>query len=85
MYSQFAAIAGCTSVVVPGLFASREDWVANHPNGRYGVAYGTSPAELDHARRTRPLLLEDMQSREADSIDTVRNFVDLTRRRFWVR
>lgn len=83
MYSQFAAICGCTSVVVPGMFSSREEWVANHPNGRYGVAYGNSPAELDHARSTRNLLLEDMRRKEKESLETVRNFVTLTRRRFW--
>lgn len=83
MYSQFAVIAGCTSVVVPGLFASRQEWAAQHPNGRYGIAYGTDPAELDHARATAPQLITNMQAREAEGVDTVRRFVDLTRQRFW--
>lgn len=83
MYSQFAAIAGCTSVVVPGMFTSREEWVANHPNGRYGVAYGDSPAELAHARNTRDLLLQDLRAKEEASLDTVRNFINLTQQRFW--
>ena len=82
MYSQFAAIAGCTSIVVPGLFSDRAAWAAAHPNARYGVAYGTDPAEIAHARATRHLLLEDMQARERDSLETVRNFVALTRARF---
>lgn len=83
MYSQFAAIAGCTSIVIPGLFSSRTEWVANHPNGRYGVAYGNCSSELEHARRTRHLLVEDLRQREAASIDTVRNFIKLTKERFW--
>lgn len=83
MYSQFAAICGCTSVVVPGMFASREEWAGQHPNGRLGIAYGTDPAELDHARATRHLLLQDLQRKEEESLETVRNFVTLTRRRFW--
>jgi hypothetical protein len=83
MYSQFAALCGCLSIVVPGDFAaSREDWVARHPIARFGVAYGTDPAELEHARATRDLLLEDLRCREAASLDTVRRFVDLTRARF---
>lgn len=85
MYSQFAAIAGCTSVVVPGMFGSRQEWAEQHPNGRYGIAYGTDPAELEHARTTRHLLLEDMRAREQASLETVRHFVELTRRRFWQR
>lgn len=83
MYSQFAAICGCTSIVVPGMFASREAWVANHPNGRFGVAYGTTLSEVQHAHRTRALLLKDLQRKERDSLDTVRNFVTLTKQRFW--
>lgn len=83
MFSQFAAICGCTSVVIPGMFASREEWVSQHPNGKFGIAYGTSEGELEHARATRHLLLEDLQNKENQSLDTVRNFVDLTRERFW--
>lgn len=83
MYSQFAAICGCTSVVVPGMFSSREEWAASHPNGKYGIAYGNSPAELDHARKTQPLLLEDMRKKEEESLETVKNFIRLTKQRFW--
>lgn len=83
MYSQFAAICGCTSVVVPGMFQSREEWVGQHPNGRYGIAYGDSPTELDHARATRHLLLDDLREKEDRSLQTVQNFVRLTRERFW--
>lgn len=83
MYSQFAAICGCTSVVVPGMFGSREEWVSQHPNGRFGIAYGTHLAELDHARATRQLLLKDLQRKEEESLETVRNFVNLTRQQFW--
>jgi len=82
MYSQFAAISGCTSIVVPGMFASSKEWADQHPNGRFGIAYGTHPDALAHARDTRHLLLQDMQRKEDESLETVRNFVDLTRRRF---
>lgn len=83
MYSQFAAICGCTSVVVPGMFNSRKEWAGQHSNGRFGISYGIHPTELDHARTTAPLLLEDLQRKEEESLETVRNFVNLTRQRFW--
>lgn len=83
MYSQFAGIAGCTSIVVPGLFGSREEWAAQHPNGLYGIAYGNSPSELEHARATRDLMIKNMRNREAEGVDTVRRFVELTKQRFW--
>ena len=82
MYSQFAAICGCTSVVIPGLFKSREEWAAQHPNGRFGIAYGTHAEELRHARATRHLLLEDLHRKEAESLETVQNFIKLTQERF---
>lgn len=84
MYSQFAAICGCTSVVVPGMYSSREEWAAQHPNGRFGIAYGTTSAEFDHARTTRHLLVEDMRRKEEESLETVANFVRLSRERFWL-
>ncbi len=83
MYSQFAAICGCTSVVVPGLFGSREEWSAQHPNGKFGIAYGNHPAEVQHARATRDLLLNEMRRKEEESLQTVKNFVRLTQMRFW--
>lgn len=83
MYSQFAAICGCTSVVVPGMFGSREEWVAKHPKGKYGIAYGNTPAELEHARTTRHLLLEDLRKKEEAGLATVSDFVKLTREQFW--
>lgn len=83
MYSQFAVIAGCTSIVVPGLFGSRQEWAAGHPNGRYGIAYGNSPEQLAHARSTSQQMITTMQAREAAGIDTVQNFVALTKQRFW--
>lgn len=83
MYSQYAAICGCTSVVVPGMFTSREAWVSHHAQGKFGIAYGTHPVEFDHARATRHLLLEDLRRKEEESLETIRNFVGLTRQRFW--
>lgn len=83
MYSQFAVISGCASVVVPGLFKTHSEWAAEHPNGLYGIAYGTAPEELERARQTRHLLIENMQARERAGIDTVRQFVAMTHERFW--
>lgn len=83
MYSQFAALCGCRSIIVPGLYGSREDWVRNNRIGRYGVAYGTDPAELKHADATRDLLLQDLRAREMEGSETVRRFINLTKQRFW--
>jgi hypothetical protein len=79
-YSQYAAICGCLSVVVPGLYPSREAWVKEHPPARYGVAYGLD--DLDHARATQARAIELLQAQEAAGLDTVRRFIALTGARF---
>jgi len=78
-YSQYAAICGCTSVIVPGYFRTREDWVASHPIGRVGVAYGLD--DLDHARTTREQVAEVLAAQEQAGLETVRSFISRTQTR----
>lgn len=80
LYSQFAALCGCESVIVPGLYASREQWVAQHEIGRFGVAYGLD--DIDHARTTMHLVDGLLTQKEEQGIDTVRQFIQLTQERF---
>lgn len=80
MYSQYAVVCGCLSVVVPGDHPDREAWAATHDLCRYGVAYGLD--DLDHARATRDDLLADLARKEADGVETVKQFITLTRNRF---
>jgi hypothetical protein len=82
MYSQYAALCGCLSVVVPGAYADRAQWVANYQIARHGIAYGLDPAELDHARATRHRVIELLRAKEAEGLETVARFVALTRARF---
>lgn len=81
-YSQYAAICGCQSVVIPGIYASRAEWNENHELGRYGIAYGTSPAELAHATQTRHRVTELLQEQEDRGQRSVENFVKVTQARF---
>jgi hypothetical protein len=81
MYSQYAAIAGCTSVVIPGLYDCRKDWVENHKLGQYGIAYGLD--DITHAQATRHKVLSLLREEEAKGKASVKNFVALTKQRFW--
>ena len=83
MYSQYAAVAGCTSVVIPGLYESRDEWAQNHKLGRYGVAYGLD--DVAHAEATRHKVLDLLLAHEAEGKATVENFVTLTKERFWTQ
>lgn len=81
MYSQYAAVTGCTSVVIPGLYASRDEWAKNHELGRYGIAYGLD--DIAHAQATQHKVLDLLLAHEAEGKATVENFVTLTKERFW--
>jgi hypothetical protein len=79
-YSQFAAICGCISVVVPGLFKDQAEFMASYPLSRFGVAYGEE--NIPHAIATRHLVSDYLKACECEGVQTVRNFVESTRKHF---
>lgn len=70
-YSKLAACCGCESVVVPVPNTTPEQWRPSIED-RYGVAYGTSPDQLEWARKTQQKTAEAFQQAEIDSIESVR-------------
>ena len=80
MYSQYAALCGCLSVVIPGNYPSRDAWTEGYGIARYGIAYGLD--DIEHARATMHLVRPLLEEREQEGLATVRNFVSLTRERF---
>lgn len=82
MYSQFAVVSGCESVVVAGEHESREDWARVNELGRYGIAYGLTPSERKHAHATRAQLIDLLKHKEEAGLETVRRFITLTKDRF---
>lgn len=73
LYSSFAAMCGCLSVVVPEPGVSKESWYPD-PADRYGMAYGFD--DLEHAERTRHLVLPRLKAQEASANESVRMFVE---------
>jgi hypothetical protein len=80
MYSQYAALCGCLSIVIPGDYPSRDAWVEGYEIARYGIAYGLD--DVEHARSTMHLVRPLLERREQEGLETVRAFVALTRERF---
>jgi hypothetical protein len=76
MYSQFAALCGCISVVIPASYKNRLEWVGKHPISKYGIAYGLD--DIEHARETQYLVLEYFKDQERESMNTVKSFVSKT-------
>jgi hypothetical protein len=79
MYSVYAALCGCTSIVVPQAGVSREDWFPEESR-RLGIAYGES--DLLWADESRPDLLQRMKDERKDEDRLVRNFVHKCAERF---
>lgn len=71
-FSYFAALCGCTSVVVPDENVSESEWMPN-PEDRYGVAYGFE--NIQKAENTIHLLPERFKKLEAESKLSVENFL----------
>lgn len=85
MYSQYAAVCGCLSVVIPSGDATRDAMLSRHMLSRYGVAYGLDAAQLAHARRTRHKVLDHLRAREEAGARTVDRFLEITRRQVAAR
>lgn len=80
MYSLYAALCGCLSIVVPGRFSGHEDYVGQRPVARFGVSYGMD--HLAHAALTRDRVAENLQALQAEGDATLRAFVERTRNAF---
>lgn len=80
MYSQFAAICGCVSVVIPTQYKSREEWVRDHPLSRYGIAYGLD--DIEHASQTRHLVSGHLKELAYEGIRSVEAFIESTHSHF---
>jgi len=79
LYSAFAAMCGCTSVVVPQPGMTKEDWYPDERD-RYGQAWGFD--DVDWARRTAPLLLPHLKAQEREANASVGQFAEKCRQYF---
>jgi len=72
-YSQYAALCGADSIIIPESSVSESEW---HPNveNRYGLAYGLE--NLDFARGTKDKVLSLVLKTQNDELDIVRKFVE---------
>lgn len=76
MYSQFAALCGCVSVVIPTSYSNRETWVEVHPISKFGIAYGLD--DIEHAVATRTQVRGYFDNLELESTELVKSFIAKT-------
>jgi len=82
MYSHFAAICGCLSVVIPTGDAERTKVVENQALNKFGIAYDLSEDAFARARATQGQLLELLHERENAGLQSVKNMVELAAEKF---
>lgn len=75
LYSQYASLCDCISVVIPDKFNCREEWVEKHPISKYGIAYGLD--DIEHAIQTRHKVAEYFTDLEEESRKSVVRFAEV--------
>lgn len=73
MYSVYAAMCGCISVVVPEEGVLEEEWLPD-PKTRYGIAYGFD--KIEESKKTQQKLLERMEEESKTLAISLSYFVD---------
>ncbi len=73
-----AALCGCIGVVIPGEGAPLNFSAAE--TGNYGVAWGSSPQEIERARETLPLVKQSMEKQEVAFWTALDLFIETTQR-----
>ena len=72
-YSQFAALCGCESIVIPDYGVDIDTWFPEIQD-RYGISYGFD--QLDWAKRTKPMLLGKINSDNSRQESAVKTFIN---------
>lgn len=81
MYSQYAAVAGCLSVVLPSGDDKRDSMLSSHTLGKYGIAYGLEDEKLEHAAATKDKVIGLLIEREREGQRSVDGFLRITQER----
>ncbi|MDT4291371.1 hypothetical protein RO575_17535 [Methylomonas sp. MO1] len=79
MYSEYAALCGCTSIVIPEEGLSKDRW-RSEESKRYGIAYGFD--DIDYAKNTRQHLLPTLIEQENISRRMVKDFIIKCKKHF---
>lgn len=72
LYSQYAAMCGCKSIIIPDEGVDIEQWQPEIEL-RSGVAYGFD--DVDRAEATKPLLFDMLVHQQEESLNDTKNFV----------
>jgi spore coat polysaccharide biosynthesis predicted glycosyltransferase SpsG len=75
LYSQYAVLCGCKSIVVPNESVPKEQWQPKK-EFRYGIAYGWNEKEIKEAEKTKHLVYNVLKNEEEKSNKSVDFFIE---------
>jgi len=76
LYSQYAALCGCISVVIPDKYENRQQWVEKQPVAKFGIAYGLD--DIEHSIKTMHKVADYFNELERESRETVARFAKVS-------
>lgn len=79
MYSRYAAMCGCISIVIPESDLTKEQWRPKIEN-RYGIAYGWD--DISWAIETKGQLIKVIEESQVSSQRSVENFIKISQAHF---
>ena len=78
MYSRYAVMCGCDSIVVPQPGLSEEDW--REEDLRYGIAYGFE--NIEKSRASIPKFFDFLKKQEDDMDQDIKIFINISQKFF---
>lgn len=82
MYSLYAVLCGCKSIIVPEHNITKKEW-SPEIELSYGLAYGFD--DLEYAEKTKTLLIEKLAKENKQVIEQIHFFVNTTKEYFKIK
>ena len=79
-YSVIAVLCGATSIVIPEKNLTKDEWRNKVWGMKYGIAYGVD--DIEYAEETKSLVRSHIIELGKSSIDSVRNFIKVSKN-YW--
>lgn len=71
-----AVLCGCVAIILPNRYATQP--LSHHENNSYGCAWGNTPANIERARETLPLMRESLLKNQTAFWSALDHFIEVT-------
>ncbi|MCB0749939.1 MAG: WavQ [Ignavibacteriae bacterium] len=82
LYSHYAALCGCTSIVVPESNISEKLWRESHGDKKYGIAYGFENEQIAYAKNTKHNLWKEFEQLKSEQLEMIKSFINKCKNKY---